>query len=281
MKFPDYETIALEPDGRVVWLTLSRPGKLNAMNDTLLHELDDALDLLAASKARVVVIRGAGRAFCAGYDLSPDAEEIGYASQRNPVQDRDRLAHNIELFTKIWRHPVPVIAAVHGYCVGGGTQLASFCDLTVVADDAIIMGSPALLIGGGYISPLWAHLVGPKRAKLVSFDAGHRITGKTAADWGWASEAVPADQLADHVCQLAHSIARTPSAVLRMKKEALNRTAELQGLLTYARMGAETDALLHQTAEVHEVQGWIAQMGLKGAIKHFQEHGVADAEDDE
>lgn len=272
----DFGTILLEREGHVAWITLNRPERLNAMNDQLLDELEQALDHLSGTDNRVVVIRGAGRAFCAGYDISPEAEEIGYATERDPVQDRDRLLGNIEKFTRIWRHPQPVIAAIHGYCIGGGAQMASFADITIVTDDAVIMSSPSLLIGGGYLSPLWVHLVGPKRAKLVSFDAGHRISGTKAAEWGWAAEAVPADGFDEHIRQLAHSIARTPGNILRMKKEALNRVTEMEGLLTYARLGAETDALLHQTAEVREVQRWIREDGLKAAITRFNADGVPD-----
>lgn len=273
---PEFSTILLKREGHVAWITLNRPERLNAMNDLMLDELMLALDYLETTDHRVVVLSGAGRAFCAGYDISAEGEEIGYADARNPVQDRDRLLGNIEKFTRIWRHPQPVIAAIHGYCIGGGAQMASFADITVVTEDAIIMSSPSLLIGGGYLSPLWVHLVGPKRAKLVSFDAGHRISGTRAADWGWASYAVAADGFAEHVRSLANSIARTPGNILRMKKEALNRVTEFEGLLTYARLGAETDALLHQTAEVREVQGWIREDGLKAAIARFNAEGVPD-----
>ena len=273
-----FTELGFEIDGHVAWLTLNRPHRLNALSDTLLEELGQALDILGNTRHRVVVLRGAGRAFCSGYDISPESSEIGYAAERTPVEDRDRLAANIELFTRIWRHPQPVIAAVHGYCIGGGAQLASLCDITVTADNATIMGSPSLLIGGGYLSPLWVHLVGPKRAKLVSFDAGHRIDGVTAAEWGWATHSVPEAEFTEHIEQLARSIARTPGNVLRMKKEALNRATEFQGLLTYARMGAETDALLHQSAEVKEVQKWIREMGLKAAIARFNEEGAPDLE---
>lgn len=271
-----YGAITLEIDGRIGRLTLNRPDRLNAMNDALLAELDLALDELLDSRTRVVLLRGAGRAFCAGYDISPESSEIGYAAARGPVEDRDRLLSNIDLFTRLWRHPQPIIAAIHGYCIGGGAQLASLCDITVVSDEAVIMASPSLLIGGGYLSPLWTHLVGPKRAKLLSFDAGHRITGRTAAEWGWASMSVPENEFDDRVEALARSIARTPANVLRMKKEAINRAAELHGLLTYARMGAETDALLHQTDEVRTVQGWIQDMGLKAAIERFGRLGLDD-----
>lgn len=278
--FPSFETLSIRAEGRVAWLTLNRPDKLNALSDQLLEELGQALDALAESaQTRVVVLHGAGRAFCAGYDLSPDAAEIGDADSRSTIEERDRLVANIELFTRIWRHPVPVIAAVHGYCVGGGAQLASFCDITVVTDDAIIMASPRILIGGGYLSPLWTHLVGPKRAKLMSFDAGHRISGKTAAGWGWAAESVPADGFEEHVARLADSIARTPAGVLRLKKEAINRATELEGFLTYARMGAETDALLHFSPEIREIQRWIREDGLRVAIDRFVESGLPDPRD--
>jgi enoyl-CoA hydratase len=273
---PEFETLLLEHEGPVAWLTLNRPEKLNAMNDLLLEELEGALDYLETAKNSVVVLQGAGRAFCAGYDLSSDSEEIGYASVRTPIEDRDRLLANIEVFTRIWRHPQPVIAAVHGYCVGGGTQLASLSDITIVSEDAMIMASPALLLGGGYLSPLWVHLVGPNRAKFMSFDTGRPISGKIAADWGWAVEAVPFPDFHKHVSDLAHSIARTPANVLRIKKESINRAAESQGLLTYARMGAETDALLHQTAEVQEVQRWIRDFGLKEAISMFKAGALSD-----
>ncbi|GAB3379657.1 enoyl-CoA hydratase-related protein [Amycolatopsis echigonensis] len=262
-------TVLVERDGPVAWLTLNRPDRLNALSDELLAELGDALDESARADDAVVVIRGAGRSFCAGYDIAPDSSEVGYAAERTPVQDRDRLLGNIELFTRIWRHPQPVIAQVHGHCVAGGAQLASLCDITIAAEDAKIMTSPALPLGGGYLSPLWVHRVGPQRAKLMSFDAGRRISGRTAAEWGWAAEAVPADELDEYVRRTAHSLARTPAPLLRLKKEAVNRMVEQQGLLTHARTGAETDALLHQTPEVKQVQESIKSLGLKGAIAAF------------
>ncbi|MFJ8816574.1 enoyl-CoA hydratase-related protein [Amycolatopsis thermoflava] len=262
-------SVLVERDGLVTWLTLNRPDRLNALSDELLADLGAALDESACTDAAVVVIRGAGRSFCAGYDVAPDSAEVGYAAERTPVQDRDRLLGNIELFTRIWRHPQPVIAQVHGHCVAGGTQLASLCDITIVAEDAKIMTSPALPLGGGYLSPLWVHRVGPQRAKLMSFDAGRRISGSTAAEWGWAAEAVPAGELDDYVRRTAHSIARTPGPLLRLKKEAVNRVVEQQGLLTHARTGAETDALLHQTPEVKHFQESIKQLGLRGAIAAF------------
>lgn len=275
MPQPNYTAITLELDGHIAWIALNRPERLNALNDTLLDELESAFDHLASIEHRVVVIKGAGRAFCAGYDAGSDSREIGYADERSPIEDRDRQLRNIEIFTKIWRHPMPVITQVHGYCMAGGTQLCVFSDITIVAEDAVIAASPSIPIGGGFISPLWSTLVGPKRAKLMSFDAGHRIDGRTAAQWGWATQAVPDGQLEEHVHALAISISRTPASILKLKKEGVNRTAELQGLITIARMGAETDALLHLTPEVQEFQLSIKKRGLKGAIAHFNDAGLS------
>lgn len=274
MTSPTYSAIVLELEGHVAQITLNRPERLNALNDKLLDELDAAFDYLAGVEHRAVVIKGAGRAFSAGYDAGSDSKEIGYADERSAVEDRDRQLRNIEIFTKIWRHPLPVITQVHGYCMAGGTQLCIFSDITIVAEDAVIAASPALPIGGGFISPIWATLVGPKRAKLMSFDAGHRIDGRTAAQWGWATEAVPSEQLEEYVRDLAVSISRTPASILKLKKEAVNRVAELQGLITISRMGAETDALLHLTPEIQKLQASIKERGLKGAISHFNEVGL-------
>lgn len=269
-----YQTILVERSGHVATVTLNRPERLNALSDTLLREFGAAVDDLGADPdTRVVVIRGAGRAFSAGYDVGSDSDEIGYAHERSPVEDRNRQLANIDLFLKLWHLPIPVIAQVHGYCMAGATQLCVFTDITIVADDAVIAASPAVPIGGGFISPLWATLTNVKRAKMMSFDAGHRIDGRTAAEWGWATESVPAERLDEHVAALASSIARTPRDILQLKKEGANRVADLQHLTTIARMGTETDALLHLTPEVKALQDDIVSLGLKGAIAKFNRTG--------
>jgi enoyl-CoA hydratase len=148
-----------------------------------------------------------------------------------------------------------------------------FTDITVVAEDAKI-GLPSIPIGGGYITPLWTPLVGPKRAKQMSFVAGSQISGTTASEWGWANYAVPADELLDNVRALATEISRIPSEILRMKKLAVNRVAEVQGFRTIAPMGAETDALLHYSAAVERLTATIRELGLKDAIQKFKAEGA-------
>lgn len=259
----------VEREGPLAWVTLNRPERLNALTTGMLDELVDVLAELETSDTRVVILRGAGRAFSAGYDIDPSGAEIGEAHARGAVADRNRQAAYIDRFTRIWRFPLPVIAAIHGYCMAGASQLACFCDVTVVAEDAVIAASPALPVGGGFISPLWSYRVGPQRAKEMSFVPGRRIDGRTAAEWGFANTAVDAGDLIDHVRSLALQVATTPRDVLQMKKLAINRVQELQGFLTVATMGADTDALIHTTADVAEIQELIRTNGVKGAIEKF------------
>jgi enoyl-CoA hydratase/carnithine racemase len=234
----------------------------------MLSQLRDSLDAERDSASRVIVIRGAGRAFSAGHDLSTGSAEV--VEPGDSVTDRDRQASYIDLFFHIWEHPKPIIAAVHGYCMAGATQLVTFCDFTIVAEDAVITASPVLPLGGGFISPLLAYKVGANRAKLLSFVPGYRMSGTQAADWGWATSAVPLDALDEHVRQLASSIARTPASVLRMKKLAINRVLELQGFRSVAYMGAETDVVVHDTDAVQRLKAHIQEHGLKAAIAGFE-----------
>jgi enoyl-CoA hydratase/carnithine racemase len=265
----EYENLLLEREKGLTWLTLNRPHRLNAMSPALLNEFTQALAVLADDdQTRVIAIRGAGRAFCSGYDIERDSTKIG--TDHDPVEDHDRLYKNMNRFLQIWDHPKPVIACVHGYCLAGATQLCVFCDITVVAEDAVI-GLPSLPIGGGFITPLWTPLVGPKRAKQMSFVAGSKISGKTAADWGWANYAVPADELEDNVRQLALDIAKIPASVLRMKKIAINRVWDAMGFRNIVPMGAETDALLHAARDVKKLGAVLQQDGLKAAIARFNE----------
>lgn len=261
----DYRTLRIEQAGPLEWIVLNRPEKANALSTELLDELSDALDRLATEGGPVVGIRGAGRGFSAGYDL----DQVGAAAAPDPVADRARLQRNLARWLAIWDHPKPVIAAVHGYCTAGATQLCVFADLTVVADDARI-GEPGLPIGGGYIAPLWAPLVGPKRAKELAFVPGNSIDGPTAVAWGWANHSVPADQLVAAVEGLARRIALTPPDVLRIKKASINRAMEAMGVRHATSAVAEMDALLHVAPAVVEIRRWAREVGLKEALARYR-----------
>lgn len=264
------DVLMVEHEGPITWLSLNRPERLNALNGSLLASLDATLhELQTRQETRVVIIKGNGRSFCAGYDIESDGAEVSEAADRDPVSNRLRLDATVELFMRIWRHPKPVIAAVHGFCLAGGAQLATLCDLTIVTTTSQI-GVPSLPIGGGFISPMWVPLVGAKRAKQMTFMTGERIDGATAADWGWANYAVQDDALLDEARRVATVISRTPADVLTIKKYAVNRAADIAGWSTVMGLGGETDALLHTTDSVSRVHERIAEHGMKDTIAAFQ-----------
>ena len=262
----DYRTIRLEHRGPLTWLVLDRPDKANALSVELLDEFSDALDRLLDEGGPVIGVRGEGRGFSAGYDLG---QVGGVAAQYDPVADRARLQRNLDRYLAMWDHPKPIIAAVHGYCVAGATQMCVYADITVVADDARI-GEPGLPIGGGYVAPTWAPLVGPKRAKELAFVPGNSIDGPTAVQWGWANHSVPEHELVPAVESLAARIATTPPDVLRIKKLSINRAMEAMGMRQATASVAEMDALLHGSPAVVELREWIAQVGLRNALEAYR-----------
>jgi enoyl-CoA hydratase len=268
---PTYQHIRIEHDGPLSWIVLDRTDKANSLSTELLDEFSDALEVLAETGGPVLAIRGEGRGFSAGYDIG----QVGKVAAANPVADRARLQRNLDRFWAIWDHPKPVIAAVHGYCIAGATQMCVYADITIVTEDAVI-GEPTIPIGGGYIAPLWAPLVGPKRAKELCFVPGNTIDGRTAVEWGWANHAVPADQLLASVRSLAERIALTPPEVLRLKKVSVNRAMEAMGVRHAAASAAELDALLHLDPAVLALRERIAAEGLKNVIAAFRSPSTMD-----
>jgi enoyl-CoA hydratase len=261
-----YRNLRIEHRGPLTWIIFNRPDKANALSNELLDEFSDALKRLQTEGGAVLAIRGEGRGFSSGYDL----DQVGKLNAAiDPVADRERLRRNVDRYVAMWDHPKPIIAAVHGYCIAGATQICVYADITVVAHDAKI-GEPALPIGGGYIAPLWTPLVGPKRAKEFAFVPGNSINGRTAVEWGFANHSVPADQLIAIVEDLATRIAKTPPAVLRIKKLSINRAAEACGFRAAGAAVAEMDALLHLTPAVIELRRWIGEVGLKEAMAAFR-----------
>jgi enoyl-CoA hydratase len=264
-------TVTVRQQGRVAELVLNRPDKLNAIDKQMLGELRVALERIAASPdIRVTVLSGAGRSFCAGFDVGrPAPETAGYAESDDPVDDFLDLRDRLDRLFDVWRHPKPVIAAVHGNCLGAGTVLAALADITLVTPDARI-GIPTLPLGGGMLTPTWVHLVGPKRAKQIAFEIGGAINGSEAEAWGFANYCVPGDRLQAEALDLAARFARTPASLLVLKKAAINRMVELSGFTVGAQIGALTDSLAHEARGLDEVRRSVRERGVRQTVADFR-----------
>lgn len=260
--------VRTETNGAVAWLILDRPQKLNAFDKEMLRDFDIAMaELQADGGVRCIIVRGEGPAFSVGYDVAKDLS-YGGTDRTRSIDDWEHLRSHLERWLGVWRAPTPVIAAVHGYCMGGATQLAVCCDLTVVATEATI-GWPSLPMGGGFLGPVSAWLLGPKRAKELSFIAGSSMSGSQAADYGWANRAVPADDLLEHVAEVAERISRTSLQLLTLKKRAVNRVLDAQGFTETVMMAAEFDALAHDSDGCADIKGRIKQDGLRATLDWF------------
>jgi enoyl-CoA hydratase len=265
---PTYLEVSRE--GRVGWLTFNRPNKLNALTPETFEQFTEGLrELENDPDIRCIVIHGEGRAFSVGWDVDSESEYLGTQERRTALRDWESLRENLERWLLVWRSPKPVIAAVHGYCMGLATQLAVMADLTVVAKDAVI-GWPSLPLGGGLLSPVTCWLVGPKKAKELSFIAGSRFSGDEALAMGWANYSVEADQVQAVAKTLADKISRTPPDLLKLKKLALNRLMDTRGFTETIMAGAEFDAIAHDSAGIIAINAKVKELGLKGAIAWFE-----------
>nr|MDT0665456.1 enoyl-CoA hydratase-related protein [Micromonospora sp. DSM 115978] len=215
-------------DGPIATLSLNAPDTLNALSPEMLDDLGEAIDSFEASEsARVAILKGNGRAFCSGYNMSRNKgtyKKIDHA----PWGDRQRLRGYGESYLRLWDCSKPIIAQVHGYCMAGGVHLPMCCDITVVAEDCRI-GWPKLPTGGGWIGPMFSLFAGPQRAKQLSMVAGSEMSGTQAVEWNYANFAVPAAELDDAVRELASEMAKISVSMLQLKKAAINRVWDRLG----------------------------------------------------
>lgn len=254
--------IRLDKGPFIDWIVFDRPEAANAFSSDMLEQFSKALAMLATEGAPVVGIRADGKGFGSGMDLGE------YRAEAPPVDDVMRLSSYVERWMAIWRHPKPVIIAVHGYCIGVAAQMASFADILILAQDAQI-SEPTIPIGGGFIAPAWVNQVGARRAKELSFLPGNKIDGITAALWGWANAAVPAAKLVETGEQLAERMAKVPAGVLTIKKRSINRAMEAAGFSASLAAIAESDAILHLDPEVSAIRKRLGTDGLKATVADY------------
>ena len=233
-----------QPEPGICRLTLNRPDKRNALSNPLRSELFQALEANDRDAAvRVTIIRGAGPAFCSGYDLSAD-NTVG-----QPYHTAGGLGqwsrHVVDGWFRIWDLAKPVVAQVHGYCLAGGTELATACDLVYVAEDAQIGYPPGRLMSPPDMQ-FHPWLLGMRQA-MESMLTGDSISGRDAAIQGWANRAWPAAELEAQVLAVAQRIAKLPTELAAINKRSVHRAMESMGLRTAIRAGTELQALAFQT----------------------------------
>jgi enoyl-CoA hydratase len=269
-----FETLLYETQGRVATLTLNRPERLNTIVPPMPEELEQAV--AAANRdpeVRVLVLRGAGRGFCAGFDFSAGlahwSDALSTGGRWDPGRD---MIHNTSPFTgpvpkfmSLWRSPKPVIAQVHGWCVGGGSDMALCADLVIASEDARI-GTPYSRAWGCYLTGMWLYRLGLTRAKELAL-SGRDLSGREAAAIGLVNRAVPFRELEKTVRAEAEALAQLPLSQLAAMKLIVNQAYESMGLHATQILGPILDGLMRNTPEGLDFVELARTKGVDEAIR--------------
>jgi enoyl-CoA hydratase len=264
-------TVLYQRDGRIARITLNRPEKLNAINDAMPRELRAAVAEANRDEAvHVIVLTGAGRAFCAGYDLELYAERPRPATYSqdlpwDPMVDYALMSENTACFMSLWRSPKPVICKIRGYAVAGGSDIALCCDLVVMAEDARI-GYPPARVWGCPTTAMWVYRVGAERAKRLLL-TGDLITGREAGQMGLVAVAVPEAELDATVDRLAARMAGVPRNQLMLQKLMINQAYDNMGLATTQLIATLFDGIARHTPEGFAWKARAEQVGWKQVVK--------------
>ena len=247
----DYALILLDdPRPKVRRITLNRPDQRNPLSNALRTELFDALEAADRDEGvAVIVIRGAGSSFCAGYDLKTNVAEGQPWHSAGGLGNWPR--HVVEGCFRMWDLATPLIAQVHGYCLAGGTELATGCDLVYVAEDAQI-GYPVVRSMSPPDNQFYPWLVGMRRAMEMML-TGDSISGIEAVECGFANRAYPAAELENAVLAIAERVARVPADIQQINKRAVHRQMDAMGLRAGIRAGTELQqmGMLTQSTQAH------------------------------
>jgi enoyl-CoA hydratase len=254
---PDYETLLYSvADDGVATITLNRPDRLNTIVPPMPEEFEAAVRRATLDEAvKVIVVRGAGRSFCAGYDFGDGFhhwdEHITTDGRWDPGKDfawaTSPLVAPTQQFMSMWRTPKPVIAQVHGWCLGGGSETALCADIVIASDDARI-GAPYARMWGCHLSGMWIFRLGLTRAKEYAL-TGRPVSGVEAAEIGLINRSVPFDRLEAEVAGWARRLAGIPASQLAAMKLVVNQVYENQGLHSTQLLGPVLDGLMRNTPD--------------------------------
>lgn len=285
---PTFTSLRIDKDAhnpRVARLLLDRPERLNAIGEDTPRELRAAVEWANADdEVHVIVVEGAGKGFCGGYDLTLFGEgQIDHPCQQerhpwDPLVDYAYMKRNTEDFMALWRSPKPTIAKVHGHAVAGGSDIALCCDLLVMAEDARIGYMPTR-VWGCPTTAMWTFRLGPTRAKQLMF-TGDTIDGKTAAEWGLANAAVPQERLEATTMALAGRIAGVPRSHLAMHKLVVNQVLLTMGLEQTQTLATLFDGITRHGPEGLWFRRYAQDQGFRAAVQ-WRDGGAPIPEGDE
>jgi len=268
-----YETVLYETDGAIATITLNRPERLNTIVPPMPDELQDAVHRASLDAAvKVIVLRGAGRAFCAGFDFGGGFhhwdEGMTTDGRWDPGKDfamaTSPAAGPIPKFMSMWRTPKPVIAQVHGWCVGGGSDMALCADLVIASDDARI-GTPYSRMWGAYLTGMWLYRLGLTKAKEYAL-TGRPLSGVEAAGAGLINRSVPFAELEATVAAEAGRLAEIPLSQLSAMKLIVNQAYENMGLASTQTLGPILDGLMRNTPDAAEFIALAESEGVGAAV---------------
>ena len=299
--------VTLEVTGAVARLTLNRPERGNGITRGLVTELERCVERADLDPAvHVLLLSGAGKGFCGGYDLVESAEGQGRLGPEvpgdsaaapagspldpavmaanhdprgtwDPMVDYAMMSRNVRAFMSLFHCSKPVVCKVHGFCVAGGTDMALCSDLLVIASNAKI-GYPPARVWGSPTTSMWTYRLGPQRAKRLLF-TGDSLNGAEAVEWGLAIDAPPPEELDVRTEALVERIARLPINQLQMMKLLCNQSLYAQGLHATQLVGTVFDGITRHTPEGYAFQQRAAQAGFRAAVRErdepFGDHGAS------
>ena len=273
---PD-SVVRYEEGDDIAIITLDRPEKLNTLTEAVVQGVADGFDRATESRAvRAIVLRGEGRVFTAGYDLvvgeaggwgSPyDAPRVDHREGAwDPVRDYQFMNHNVQRFMKIWHCPKPVIGQIHGFAVGGATDLVLCCDQLYMADDAYIGYAPSRVFGTP-TTMIWIYRLGLEHAKQYLL-TGRAIDAETALRIGLVSEVHPAAELPARVEEAARRFRHIPANQLALNKLLINQAFENMGLRTTQLLGTLFDGVTRHTEEAYRWAESFQEKGFREVIR--------------
>jgi enoyl-CoA hydratase len=270
----ELETLLYAVDDAVATITLKRPETLNTIVPPMPDELERAVEEAVGDPAvRVIVLRGAGRSFCAGFDFGGGFhhydEALNTDGRWDPGKDFQFAVQRpdapVPRFMSMWRSPKPVIAQVHGWCVGGGSDMALCADLVIASEDACI-GTPYSRMWGCYLSGMWLYRLGLTKAKELAL-TGRPLSGRQAADVELINRAVPFAELEATVRDEARLLASLPPSQLAAMKLIVNQAYDNMGLASTQTLGPILDGLMRNTPDAQGFVGVAESEGVGAAIR--------------